>query len=75
MARRHKRATPHRPRWMAASPQSWAQMTGFFPLPSLVLGVAAAHGTHRSVMVAGIAALFANHVDGSWRIRLRTLAG
>src|SRR5579862_374111 len=58
MARRHKEQhRTERVGWLRAA--VLGANDGILSTSSLVLGVAAAQGTHRSVMVAGIAALFA----------------
>jgi VIT1/CCC1 family predicted Fe2+/Mn2+ transporter len=58
MARRHKEQhRTERVGWLRAA--VLGANDGILSTSSLVLGVAAAHGTHRNVMVAGIAALFA----------------
>src|SRR6516165_2088721 len=58
MRRRHKeRHRTERVGWLRAA--VLGANDGILSTSSLVLGVAAAHGTHRSILVAGIAALFA----------------
>jgi vacuolar iron transporter family protein len=58
MRRRHKeRHRTERVGWLRAG--VLGANDGILSTSSLVLGVAAAHGTHRSILVAGVAALFA----------------
>lgn len=58
MRRRHKeRHRSERVGWLRAA--VLGANDGILSTSSLVLGVAAAHGTHRSILVAGVAALIA----------------
>ncbi|HEY6412968.1 MAG TPA: VIT family protein [Edaphobacter sp.] len=58
MGRRHtERHRTERVGWLRAA--VLGANDGILSTSSLVLGVAAAHGTHRSILVAGVAALFA----------------
>ena len=58
MARQHtERHRTERVGWLRAA--VLGANDGILPTAGLVLGVAAAHGNHRNVLVAGVSALFA----------------
>ena len=62
MARQHhERHRTERVGWLRAA--VLGANDGILSTASLVLGVAAAHGNHRNILVAGVAALFAGSMS------------